>query len=154
MFECWLCQVLHAQVIWLLGMVSSFAKEVYQAPPQGCLRVSRPQRATVGWGYYGLLLPEPSSWLLFSNLIRPLCQLSSCPLLPTLTLAHPSLLLLASILPHLHCQLLFLALFWPPPTVPCPLPCPCLKDHIRGLRVVPQSDPVPVGASLVVVIRG
>lgn len=120
MFEGWFCQVLHAQVIWFFGMVSSFAKEVYQAPPQGCLRVSRPQSVTAvthSRGYYGLLLLKPSSWLLFSTPVHfPAFSLS--------TALHlcPSLLLLSFTLPHLCCQLLFPALSWPSPTVPCPAP--------------------------------
>lgn len=87
--------------------------------------------------------------------------LHSCPASP------PAFIL--STAPHLDLgpPLFLAAIFNPaPPLLPapvtspllaisyCPLPCPCLKDHIRGLRVVPQSDPVPVGASFVVVIRG
>lgn len=85
MFECWLCQVMHTQVIWLLVMVSSFAKEVLSSPTPRL-----PEGFQTPKGHSGFLLPEPSPWLLFSILICPLRQLSSCLLLPTLTLAHPS----------------------------------------------------------------
>lgn len=93
----------------------------------------------LGGGGHCVLLPEASLWL------------HSCPPSPTAFIMStaPYLVFASSLLPAAALN------FAPspgPPAVPCP--APCLEDHVRGLRVVPQPDPVPVGAGLVVVVCG